>query len=191
MDKKRKWWYEAFLDGYKPATLELITSQSYEQLKNYPHILIQVSFSDELAIFFQTEKLKKEYEQQIKGVKENSYEWHYVIGKMMGFPIKSVKWYAKMSDGTNDHKKKELEKYKIGVQWGGFFFATNLDFVADEVRWLWETYTHPKVIGYPLYFHVTEEKEYIVIPYNDFYRLNEFCEYIREKRGLVPTLTNK
>lgn len=188
--KGRKWWYEAFLEGYKPATLHLRTSKEFEQLKKYPYIHPFNKHHSEGCIFFQNEAKKQAYQKRIENVEEDSYQWHYIVGNTLGFPRKSVEWFSRMSELEDQIGEQPEEKklYQIGVHWGGFFFSSNIDFVVDEVKWLWSTYTHPKAIGNPLYFGVPEKEDYEEIAYKDFDRLVAFREYIRSKRGLTPMI---
>lgn len=188
MEIKRKWWWEAFLEGYKPAILHLKSSKEFDLLKEYPHICPFNRHHSKGCIFFQTKEQRKQYQEQMKDIQEDTYEWHYIVGKTLGFPERSVEWYSRMCELQNKIGKQpdEKKKYDVGVHWSGFCFSSHLDIVTEEVRRTWNKYNHPKAINYPLYLW-TKETSYIEIPYGDFDRLTEVCEYIRKKRGLVVT----
>lgn len=86
-----KRWYEAFLDGYKPAVLLDRDHRYFEQLKHYPHL---TPFDQNLNsyIFFQTVKQKYDYARKMQDVECDfgSYDFHYHVGMALGFPEKSV-----------------------------------------------------------------------------------------------------
>lgn len=179
----RKSYVDAFLDGYKPS---MITKRRDKQLLTYPH---NPTFDEEfgLGIFFQTEEQKCVFEKQMKDVEWGTYQYHYNLGIVLGFPLRSVKFYAAMrqlEDQTGEYPKEE-EKNGVGVIWAGFFFSSHLDFVLDEIVWLWDKYNHPKAIENPLYLW-DKETSYLEVPYGDFERLRETRNYIMMKRGLIP-----
>lgn len=87
-------------------------------------------------------------------------------------------------------EQQEKERYKVGIRWAGFCFSTHLDLIEQEIDWLWNQYLHPKSENQPLYVWDYEEN-YLEVPYRNLNKLREVCEYIRKKRGLIPTYTNK
>ncbi|SHF33820.1 hypothetical protein SAMN05444392_1167 [Seinonella peptonophila] len=185
---QRKKYEVAFLEGYKPAVITTKKNPFIPELIKYPH---NSSFDSDsnLYIFFQEEQQKTEFEKQIENIQEESYDYHYIIGLTLGFPKRSVQFYANMRQLEEILGKypEEEERNGIGVIWSGFFFSSHFVFFKEDVRWLWDTYTHPKAINHPLFLW-TEETSYLEVPYGDFHRLNEMHEYILQKRGLVPAI---
>jgi len=144
-------------------------------------------------IFFQTAKQRDDYAKKMRNVKRDvgSFAFHYHVGIALGFPKKSVMEYAKWRVVERKVGKypEEERKRSIGVIWAGFFFISYLDICVDEVRWMWETYHHPKAIENPLYLH--SEHERFEIQYGDVKRLREVREYIMKERGLIPIHTKR
>lgn len=105
----RKTYEQAFLDGYKPAILILKTNQLYDQIKDYPHIT-PFNNHPESCIFFQTDCLKQEYQQRIKGVKLFSPAYHFIVGTTLGFPLRSVEFFAKMRKLDEGSQKEYLDE---------------------------------------------------------------------------------
>jgi hypothetical protein len=46
----------------------------------------------------------------------------------------------------------EERQTKIGLNWAGFFFFSHVDFVEQEIQWLFDTYHHEKAVGLPVNF---------------------------------------
>lgn len=182
LQSKRKGFWEAFLDGYKPAILIERDHPNLHLLKDYP----SYPYDEKLILFFQDEKLRNQYLSKVKYVEKDTYEECCLLGLTLGFPKKSVEFFAKndqvrLKTGVLPNREVEL-----GMMWAGFSFSTHIDYVEHEARWLWNTYRHPKAIENPLYLW-TKETSYLEVPYGDFGQLEEASEYIRKKRGLVVT----
>lgn len=180
---------QAFLDGYKPVTLgwkgKLFNEIYYEQLIQYPYIN-PYEGSPNGYIFFQDDRLKETYLERMKAAK-NEYEKHIVLGEMLGFPVKSVKKYAEMrvlEDELGEYPEIE-RKQAVGVEWAGFFFTTYLDFIENEIKWLWETYQHPKAVNNLLCLW-SKDIDAMEIKYGDYVALDKAVRFIKEKRNLVP-----
>lgn len=177
---------EAFLDGYKPAILIGENSNHLLKLDAYPSLLIDRERDYMSHLFFQTEEAKNQYLQKILNIEQDSYEDHYLLGITLGLPEKSVDFFAK----TRVHKNKtgqtskESEIYGVGVIWAGFSFAGHLEYLQEEISWLWETYRHPRTEGLPLYL-CPEGNEMIPIPHQDQAKLVEGEQQIRQLRGLL------
>jgi hypothetical protein len=179
----RKREHFAFLDGYKPALLVEPKHKFFNLIPtNYPHLESYIE-QDDIYIFFQTEELKNEYVKKVEGVSWGTYEFHKIIGEALGFPKKSVEFYARMRvlEDKIGHYPEEEEQTKVGVAWAGFFFSSHLDFVEQEVHWLFNTYQHEKAVGLPLYLR-TSEDGYIEIPYGNFEKLNLVVNTIKADR---------
>lgn len=176
---------QAFLDGYKPVTLgfkgKLFNELFYPQLIQYPHLPFDHGY-----IFFQNDSLKKIYLKRMEAV-TSDYEKHIVLGEMLGFPEKSVKKYAKMrvlEEELGEYPKEIEGKQVVGVEWAGFYFATYLDFIDSEIKWMWEKYRHPKTVNESLYLWAPDI-DAVEIYYEDYAALNETVQSIKIKRNLV------
>ncbi|MCH5584240.1 hypothetical protein MK805_04565 [Shimazuella sp. AN120528] len=188
---KQKREHFAFLDGYKPALLISPRNPFFETVlaTDFPSI---TPFDDEPGsyIFFQTEKQKEEYQRKIEGVALRSYDFHMIVGETLGFPMRSVKYYAEMR-GLEDklgHYPEIERQEKIGVNWAGFFFSSHIDFVVEEVQWLFNTYQHEKAVGLPLCLsRLAEGLGSVDIPYGDITKLCAVVREIQEERKQKAT----
>jgi hypothetical protein len=177
----RKREHFAFLDGYKPALLISPRNQLFETVvaSHFPRI---TPFDDELGshIFFQTEEQKKDYQKRIKGIELRSYEFNMLVGEVLGFPMKSVEYFSKMRALEDEigYYSEEESQTKVGVAWAGFFFSSHIDFVEQEIKWLFDTYQHEKAVGLPWYLRTLEDG-YIEIPYGNFNILREVVQEIK------------
>lgn len=181
---------QAFLDGYKPVVLgwkgKLFNKIYYQQLINYPYINPYDGDSNGY-IFFQNNKLKKTYLERMNTA-ANDYEKHIVLGEMLGFPEKSVKKYAEMralEDKLGEYPEEIEGKQAVGVDWAGFFFTTYLDFIESEIKWIWDTYQHPKTVNEPLCLWA-KDIEAIKVAYGDYDAVNQVVHLIKVKRNLIP-----
>ena len=181
MQSIRKGFGRAFLDGYKPAILIERDNPYLHLVRGYP----SYQYDEWNILFFQNDELRRRFLSLLKGVEKGSYEECCLVGLTLGFPKKSVEFFAR-----NDQIEKETGifpmKVAIGMMWAGISFTTHIDYVEHEARWLWDTYKHPKAIENPLYLW-TKETSYLEVPYGDFDQLLKACEYIRKKRGLIVT----
>ena len=173
--------FQALLDGYKPALIMYNYSKYFSLVESFP----KYNYNDVLTYFFQSDNQKKKFITKLKAVKRGSYEECCLIGLTLGYPRKSVEFFAQ-----NDKIKRETgvlpnQDIAIGMVWAGFRFITNLNILIDEARWMWETYTHPKAIEHPMYFWSDKDETYLSVPYGDYKRLEEVHEYIMKERGLV------
>src|SRR5690606_16225753 len=91
LQSKRKGFWEAFLDGYKPAILIEIDHPNLHLLKDYP----SYPYDEKLILFFQDEKLRNQYLSKVKYVEKDTYEECCLLGLTLGFPKKSVEFFAK------------------------------------------------------------------------------------------------
>lgn len=183
---KKKRFYDAFLDGYKPAIQFETKSRYFHRVNDLPFPRYQLD--EELCMFFQTEDQKQTYLKQMKGVDENSFDGIHIMGTTLGFPQKAVEFFAKMrvlESKTGIYPSGEEKMYKIGINWAGFEFSGYLPYLEQDVGWMWKTYNHPKAIENPFYLW-TKDDGYIQILYGDANQLKEVHEYIMQKRGQVP-----
>jgi len=179
---KRKGFGEAFLDGYKPAILIERDNPNLHLVNDYP----SYSYDENLILFFQNEELRKQYKSKMKHVEKGSYEEDCLLGLTLGFPKKSVEFFARNFQIEKETGELPDKDVLISMEWAGISFTTHIDYVEHEARWLWDTYKHPKAIENPIYLW-TKETSYLEVPYGDFDQLREASEYIRKKRGLVVT----
>jgi hypothetical protein len=152
----RKREHFAFLDGYKPALLISPRSPFFEDVavSDFPKIT-PFDEEPESHIFFQTEKQTEEYQRKIKGVALRSYDFYMIVGENLGFPKRSVEYFAKMRalEDKIGYYPEDERLNGLGIIWAGFFFASHLDFAEQEAEWLFDTYQHEKAIGLPLYIY--------------------------------------
>jgi hypothetical protein len=183
--------HEAFLDGYKPALVIYPSDKHFDKVlaTDFPRI---TPFDKQLSsyIFFQTEEQKQEYQRKIEGVKWGTYEFHKIVGEALGFPKKSVEYYAQMRvlENKMGHYPEEERRDSVGVEWAGFFFSSHMDFVEQEVRWLFDTYQHEKAIGLPVSIWVVGF-DTPDIPYGDFERMNMIVNKLQEIRKQKVSVT--
>lgn len=178
--KKKKRDGEAFLDGYKPALLIEKRNPNLHLLEGYP----SYPYDEQNIFFFQNEREKQKFVQQFRSLEKDSYEECCLVGRTLGYPQKSVEFFARnceIEKETGVYPNKEIA---ISLIWAGFYFTTNLYILIEEAKWMWETYTHPKAIENPLYLW-TKETSFLEVPYGDFHQLAEAREYIKKKRGLL------
>ena len=175
LQSKRKGFGEAFLDGYKPAILIERDHPNLHLLNDYP----SYPFDEKLILFFQNEGLRKQYESKMEYLEKDTYEECCLLGLTLGFPQKSVEFFARNEQIRLRTGMLSNRGVSIGMEWAGICFTTHIDYVEHEARWL-----HPKAIENPLYLW-TKETSYLEVPYGDFDQLIKTSEYIREKRGLI------
>lgn len=183
MVSERKTDLAAFLDGYKPALLMDIDSRHLHLLEAYPSCQ-----HDELnLLFFRNEEMKQQFLMQMDQLKGNSFEACRLTGTTIGYPPRSVEFFAcncEIEEQTGELPNRE---YELGMIWAGFRFSAHIDMVKGEAQWLWDTYKHPKAVGNPLYLW-TSRSGYIEVPYGDFEQLETARQYIMQQRGLVPAV---
>jgi hypothetical protein len=143
-------------------------------------------------MFFQNEELKTKYQEQIEGVEKDSYEEHLIVGLTLGFPRRSVEVFAKMREYENKtgETSKEEEEYGVGIHWAGFGVQSHLEIVDQEIRWLWDTYNHPKSIDIPLDLWDKKYSSFVKIPYGNFTKLEETIQLFKERRAALPSLVS-
>lgn len=187
----RKRCEEAFLVGYKPALLAYEETKSelyFDQLFEYPHIK-SFSGKSDTHIFFQSEELKSTFESQAQNIDLNSPEGHLIIGQALGFPRRSVEFFAKMRELEEANAGQTPEEDKVfgcGISWAGFNFHSSIEFVDQEIEWLWSTYHHPKTLEEPLRLRFPKDG-FIKIPYGDLATVKKIVMIQRGKLGLMPT----
>jgi hypothetical protein len=189
--QKQKREHFAFLDGYKPALLIAPRNKLFETVlaTDFPRI---TPFDDESGshIFFQTEAQKEDYQKRIKGVELRSYEFNMIVGEVLGFPMKSVKYFSKMRalEDKIGYYSEEERMTSIGVTWAGFYFTSHIDFVEQEVHWLFDTYRHEKAIGLPVSLW-TRETDAIEVEYGDIGRVKAIADTIKAVREQKAAVT--
>lgn len=188
---KAKREHEAFLEGYKPALVISSSSKYFEEVSKLdcPRIT-PFDIGPDSHIFFQTAEQKQEYQRRIKGVEWGTYDFHKIVGETLGFPKKSVKYYASMRVLENEigHYPDEERRDSVGVEWAGFFFSSHIDFVIQEVKWLFDTYKHEKAVGLPVSIWVAGF-DTPDIPYGDFKRMNMIVNKLQEFRKQKATVS--
>ncbi|RAL20826.1 hypothetical protein [Thermoflavimicrobium daqui] len=179
----RKSHEQAFIDGYKPAVLSLKRNPFFEQFIQYPHIS-PFNSEPESYIFFQSDHLKKEYEQRLRKA-EGIFQYHCIIGQTLGFPQRSVEFFAQareILEKMGEYPEQE-KLHEIGVIWAGFYFSSHVDFFDQEVRWLWDRYIHPKAQGDLLDIRVGNK--FYTINFGDIDSLHQLELEARKQLGLV------
>jgi hypothetical protein len=182
--QKQKREHLAFLDGYKPALLTYPSDKLHDTVlaTDFPRI---TPFDKQSGshILFQTKQQKEEYQRKIEGVKRGTYDFHIIVGETLGFPKRSVEYYSKMRvlEDRIGHYPEEERQTKIGVNWAGFFFSSHIDFVEQEVQWLFNTYQHEKAIGLPVSLW-TRETDAIEVEYGDLVRVRAIADTIKAVR---------
>jgi hypothetical protein len=174
--------YEAFLDGYKPAVLVESDRDYIKLLNGHPFTTAYERDCYNLDLYFQDERSKQVYIEHAKGVIEDSYHDHYLLGVTLGFPEWSAKWFAESMAAGRGEWLPETKIHKIGVNWAGFGFGTHLDMLIDEVRWLWSVYDHPATRDEQLYLWNPKMKR-IAVNVGDFEQLETARQYIMQQRG--------
>jgi len=174
---------EAFLDGYKPALLIEKTSPNLHLLEGYP----SYPYDEKNIFFFQNERVERKFLQQISNLKKDSYEECCLVGLTLGYPKKSVEFFAKEEEARNRTGELPNQNIRIGMIWAGFWFTTNLYIMLEEAKWMWETYTHPRAIENPMYLWLAADRKHFSVPYGDYSRLREVREYIMREWGLIVT----
>jgi len=180
---KRKRDGEAFLDGYKPALLIEKTSPNLHFLEGYP----SYSYDEKNIFFFQNERVERKFLQGIRNLKKDSFEEHCLVGLTLGYPKRSVEFFAKEQEVKDQKGELPNKEIRIGMIWAGFWFITNLYILIDETKWMWERYRHPKAVENPVFLWSDVNKKYLIVPYGDYDRLKEVHEYIMKERGLIVT----
>lgn len=79
------------------------------------------------------------------------------------------------------HYPEEERQTKIGVNWAGFFFSSHVDFVEQEIEWLFDTYQHEKAVGLPVSLG-TKETDAIEVNYGDLGRVRAIADTIKAIR---------
>lgn len=183
MIKKMHW--EAFSDGYKPAILLKRTAKFFPKVSGFPFIQPFNSLDPDGCIIFRSENQKEAYQQQIKSVVEDTYQWHYIVGQTLGYPEKSVEWFSHVfADKKKTGKDNgDIALFGVGVVWAGFFFKTNVKYLSEEIQVLWNRYQHPKAVENPLYLRT--DTGYIEISYGDLEHVRRVQRNVMRQRGLV------
>lgn len=132
---------KAFLHGYKPAftfTPHYIppyyVQKDIENLANYPCIKQIKPHNKEADIYFQNKNLKQAFQEKIKGLNQNSPEFHRILGETLGFPPLAVDFYVKHLQELVDWNR------KVGFEYNGINFAGSFDTLIECTYWLWEQY---------------------------------------------------
>jgi hypothetical protein len=190
--QKQKRDYEAFLEGYKPAlTIKPTSSKYFTKVAalDFPRIS-PFDIGPDSHIFFQTEEQKEDYQNRIEGIQWGTYDFHLIVGETLGFPKKSVEYFAKVRDLENKlgYSSEEEKMTSIGVTWAGFYFASHIDVVEQEVKWLFDTYQHEKAIGLPVSLW-TKETDTIEVGYGDLGRVKAIADTIKAFREQKAAVT--
>lgn len=174
--------YAAFLDGYKPMLILEHYKKATSLVETYP----QFRYNDDLSFYFHLVEQKAQFVEALSRVERGSYEETYLTGTALGYPRKSVEFFAQNAEIEERTGESPNRKYSLIMIWAGFRFATHMDFVYSEAKWLWDTYKHPKTEGEPLYLWGNGID--IEVKHKDFGALKQVCEYIQEKREVVTAV---
>lgn len=183
---------EAFMMGYKPACT---CQKGNPRLKPYFDRLIAGGYPRFLMnhlntyIFFRTEEQKLRFLRKIEGLRYNSPEYIRILGIELGFPRKSVEYFAYLWEQEEKGVPFEvLHRDAVGVNCSGFVFKTHIDYLTEEVSWIWETYDLPKEAHCPTIVEFDESMHYV--SYGDYHQLRETQETIRHNMDLVRHLVS-
>ncbi|TCP64028.1 hypothetical protein [Baia soyae] len=173
--------YEAFLKGLKPATyvnLDILSQpELIPALKEYP----SWNECENFWMFFRSEEQKENFLSNCKCVDESSR--HRLLGIELGFPPKAVDFYVKMSSQYDENPIETDRWYfanKVGVHYHGYHFASRIDDLEENIKWLWKTYQIVDVA------EVRFNKESYSIRYLSDSDLHKAVEVIMDER--VPVL---
>ena len=175
---------EAFMKGYKPACT---CQKGNPRLKpyfdrliagKYPHLLMNQLNT---YVFFHTEEQKKRFSEKTGGLKYNSPEYIRILGLELGLPKKSVEYFAYLWEQEEKGVPFEiLHRDAVGVNCSGFVFKTHIDYLADEIAWIWETYRPPKEAQVPAQIRVDEE--YFYVEFGNYFQLEKTQQMIRDQK---------
>jgi len=180
---------EAFMMGYKPACT---CQKGNPRLKPYFDRLVAGEYPCFLMnhlntyMFFHTEEQKLWFLRKIEGLRYNSPEYIRILGIELGFPKKSVEYFAHLWEQEEKGVPfKVLHRDAVGVNCSGFVFKTHIDYLVEEVSWIWNTYNLPKEAQCPT--RVGYEESMYYVEYGDYRQLRETQEIIRREIGLVQS----
>lgn len=133
--------YEAFLEGIKPSTyvnLDILSRpELIPELQKYP----SWNECENFWLFFRSEEKKERFLNEYRNLNESGR--HRLLGLELGFPPKAVDFYVKQHDWYQKDQPKADEWFfsnKAGLHYHGIRFASHIDDLHDNVRWLWHTY---------------------------------------------------
>ena len=135
---------DAFLIGMKPALYGNTGSptmiNNMDKLLSYPYVTKGIDIFDgqDFFLFFQNERLKDDFVNQVKNIQPRSPGFHELLGITLGYPPKAAKFYARCQE--NEH----LYDYSIGIMYGGVRCVSHIDEVIENSSWLWDRYTDDK-----------------------------------------------
>jgi hypothetical protein len=173
--------FEAFIDGYKSVLIMEHDRQDLQLVEHYPRF----QNHDDYSYFFHTEEQKQQFVDALDGVERGSYEETCLTGIALGYPRRSVEFFAENNEIEKQTGELPNREFSVIVQWAGLWFTSHVDFVHEEIRWLWNTYDHPKAVEHSLCLWAPQVDSFD-IPYGDFDKLEQARQYIIQKRGLVP-----
>jgi hypothetical protein len=132
---------DAFLSGMKPAfygnTGSPTCMENIYKLQQYPCITKGIDIFDgpEFFLFFQTEKMKAEFENQVQNIPPRSPAFHRLLGITLGYPPKAAAFYAACQENE------QYYDYSIGIMYGGVRCVSHVDDLIENASWLWNRYT--------------------------------------------------
>ncbi|MDQ0417567.1 hypothetical protein J2Z48_001740 [Croceifilum oryzae] len=133
--------YESFLNGLKPSTyvnLDILSQpELIPALREYP----SWNECENFWMFFRSESQREQF--LSKYLNANDSEQHRLLGIELGFPPKAVDFYVKMASQYAANPIGTDRWYfanKVGVHYHGYNFASRIDDLEENIKWLWETY---------------------------------------------------
>ena len=178
---------EAFMMGYKPACTcqkgNLRLKPYFDRLiaGKYPHLLMNHLNT---YIFFHTEEQKNRFMEKIKGLKYNSPEYIRILGLELGFPKKSVEYFVYLWEQEEKGVPFDtLHQDAVGVNCSGIVFKTHIDYLVDEIAWVWETYCPPKEAQIPTQIRLDEV--FFYVEFGNYLQLEMTQRMIRNQRSLL------
>lgn len=143
-------YFMAFQLGYKPAIYDTVLSQRFVEVlptlkEKYPYMNKGIGLREDTTtyMFFQNQKLKAGFEEQLDNVGHKSPEFHKILGLALGYPPKAVEFFARLQ--MKDEEAKKLQPKRVGMHYMGIPCNGNVDDLVENCLWLWDTYTVPEV----------------------------------------------
>lgn len=173
---------EMFLLGHKPAiygtTLEKLLDHMVFYLKQkYPYIKnngINLIDEAETYLFFQKEEQKQFFLNQFRQIQSKSPEFHYLLGKTLGYPPKAVQFYKQAL------LTKKLDQYRVGIYYLGISCSSNIDDLMENCAWLWDTYP------FPVGMEIRVDTSFITVKYRDWHILRQIQADVKRKLAASP-----
>jgi hypothetical protein len=122
--------FEAFIDGYKPVLNMEHDRKDLQFVEHYS----RYQYHNDFSYFFHTEEQKQQFVDALERVERGSYEETCLTGLALGYPRKSVKFFAQNNEIEKQTRELPNRKFSVIVQWAGLWFTSHVDFVHEEIK---------------------------------------------------------